>query len=248
MVLKMTYYAVLISIPSAVIFAFLIHWFTIRTIPTSKTRLDISRGVYLGFSFQILIFALLLFVLGKSIFLAPLFAVLFSFIGDWFNLQFPIAQKNNGEPIIGGIVGFTMAQFFYISAFFQLVNLKVLYSNYISYLVTLLFLILPAVIFYFRVYNPKRSKPLMISAFIYGLILCFFVSLTVNAYLMYGGYWIYLMIGGIVFLISDAVMGETTINGERHPVWEYQIPWLTYLLAQSLLLVGFFLTSHTILH
>lgn len=244
----MTYYAVLISIPFAVIAAFLIHWFTLRVIPTAKTRLEVSRGVYLGFSFQILTFSLLLFFLGRSVFLAPVFAIGFSFIGDWFNLQFPIAQRNNGEPIIGGIVGFMMAQFFYIAALLQLLPITSIYVGPIPYLVTAVFLILPAGIFYFRVYNPKRSKPIMVSAFVYGLILCFFVSLTVNAYILFGGFWIYLMIGGLFFLGSDAVMGETTINGERHPVWEYQVPWITYLIAQSFLLVGFFLLSHSLMH
>jgi hypothetical protein len=244
----MTYYAVLVSIPLAVISAFLIHWFTIRAVPTGKARLEISRGVYLGFSFQILIFACLLFFLSsRSVFLAPVFAIAFSFVGDWFNLQFPIAQKNNGEPIIGGILGFTMAQFFFIAAFLQLTPIHAVFGGILSYGITAGFLILPAVIFYFRVYNPKRPKPIMISAFIYGIILCFFVSLTVNAYVTFGGYWLYLMIGGLVFLASDAVMGETTIHGERHPVWEYQVPWITYLIAQSFLLVGFFLLSHTVM-
>lgn len=244
----MTYYAILISIPIAVFSAFLIHWFTIRAIPSAKARLEVVRGVYLGFSFQILTFAFLLFYLGRSVFLAPVFAVIFSIIGDWFNLQFPIAQKSNEDPIIGGIVGFIMAQFFYISAFFQLVPISILYYGILPYLITAGFVILPGVIFYFRVYNPKRAKPIMVAAFLYGLILCFFVSLTVNAYLLYGGYWIYLMLGGLFYLVSDAVMGETTIHGERHPVWEYQVPWFTYLIAQSLLLVGFFLLSHTLHH
>jgi len=244
----MTYYAVLVSIPFAVVTAFLIHWFTIRVVSTAKTRLEISRGVYLGFSFQILVFALLLFFLGRSVFLAPVFAVAFSFVGDWFNLQFPIAQKNNGEPIIGGIVGFMMAQFFYISALFQLLPISSIFVNIYPFLITAAFLILPGVIFYFRVYNPKRPKPIMVFAFIYGIILCFFVSLTVNAFVLFGGFWIYLMIGGLFFLASDAVMGETTIHGERHPAWEYQVPWITYLIAQCFLLVGFFLLSHTLLH
>ncbi|MCZ8155322.1 MAG: hypothetical protein O9264_04320 [Leptospira sp.] len=243
----MTYYAVLLSIPLAVVSAFLIHWVTLRPVTTGKARLEISRGVYLGFSIQIFVFAVLLFYMGSSVLLAPLFAVGFSFVGDWFNLQFPIAVKNDGEPLIGGILGFAMAQLFYISAFFQLTSWNLVYYGYIPYLISALFLVIPSVIFYFRVYNPSRPKTIMVFALIYGLVLCFFVSLTVNAYLVFGGYWIYLMLGGLIFLVSDAVMGETTIHGGRHPVWEFQVPWLTYLIAQSLLLIGFFLLSHTMI-
>ncbi|GBF51595.1 YhhN-like protein [Leptospira ryugenii] len=241
----MSYYAVLVCIPLSICVAFLIHWYTLRPIQNSKNRLEVSRGTYLGFSIQILLFAFLLFYLGGSVFLAPVFAIIFSFLGDWFNLQFPIALKNNGEPLIGGIVSFAMAQLFYISAFFQILPWSMLYSGIVPYLLSLSFLILTGVIFYFRVYEPKRSKPIMISALIYGLLLSFFVSLTANAYIQFGGVWLFLLLGGLFFIASDAIMGETTINGTRHPVWEYQVPWITYLLAQGLLLIGFFLVSHT---
>lgn len=244
----MIYYAVLTSIPFAVVSAFLIHWFTIRSIPTSSERLERIRGVYLGFSFQILIFAGLLFFLGGSVFLAPLFAIVFSLLGDWFNLQFPIALKSNGEPLVGGIISFAMAQLFYITAFFQLTPIGSLYTGLLPYFITMVLLVVPAVIFHFRVYNSQRPKSIMALAFLYGLVLCFFVSLTINAYLTFGGNWIYLMLGGFFFLLSDAVMGETTIHGGRHPKWEFQVPWITYLIAQSLLLIGLFLLSHSLKH
>lgn len=241
----MVYYLILTAIPFAIVSAFCIHWYTISEENDPQLRLKVSRGVYFGFSFQVLVFAWLLFQMGHARFSYPLYAIAFSMLGDWFNLQFPLAKKYMKDPVLGGIFSFAVAQVFFILAFQKLISWSELYSVTQSYLVTAVLLILPAVIFYFRVYNPERSKWVMVSAFIYGLVLCFFVSLCINAYLLYGGVWIYLATGSGFFLLSDAVMGETTINGTRHPKWEFQVPWVTYLIAQSLLLIGFFLVSHT---
>ncbi len=241
----MVYYFILASIPVAIISAFCIHWFTISEEQNPNIRLENSRGIYLGFSFQVLVFAWLLFQLGHSRFAYPLYAIAFSMIGDWFNLQFPLARKYMKDPVLGGIFSFAIAQVFFILAFRQLIAWEEIFHGVRPILITAVFIVLPAVIFYFRVYNPNRSKWVMASAFIYGLVLCFFVSLCINAYLLYGGSWIYLAIGAGFFLLSDAVMGETTINGTRRPKWEFQVPWITYLIAQCFLLVGFFLVSHT---
>ncbi|PJZ36314.1 hypothetical protein CH354_14605 [Leptospira levettii] len=241
----MVYYFILTAIPFAIVSAFCIHWITLSDESNPEKRLEISRGVYLGFSFQVIVFAWLLFQLGHSRFAFPVVAIAFSMLGDWFNLQFPLAKKYMKDPVLGGIFSFAIAQIFFLLAIRQLITWEELYSSPRPFLITLLFIILPALIFYFRVYNPNRSKWVMASAFIYGIILCFFVSLCINAYLLYGGVWIYLGIGAGFFLLSDAVMGETTINGTRHPKWEFQVPWITYLIAQCFLLVGFFLVSHT---
>ncbi|TGL62649.1 hypothetical protein EHQ62_15155 [Leptospira jelokensis] len=244
-VYDMVYYLILTAIPFAIVSAFCIHWFTISNEENPETRLQISRGVYLGFSFQVLVFAWLLFQMGHAKFVYPLYAITFSMLGDWFNLQFPLTKKYMKDPVLGGIFSFAIAQVFFILALHQLITWNELYSGIQPYLITIVLLVLPALIFYFRVYNKERSKWVMASAFIYGLVLCFFVSLCINAYFLYGGVWIYLAIGALFFLLSDAVMGETTINGTRHPKWEFQVPWVTYLIAQNLLLIGFFLLSHT---
>ncbi|TGM26208.1 hypothetical protein EHQ82_04525 [Leptospira selangorensis] len=241
----MVYYFILAAIPVAIVSAFCIHWFTISEEPNPNKRLEISRGIYLGFSFQVLVFAWLLFQLGHVRFAYPLYAVAFSMLGDWFNLQFSLAKKYMKDPVLGGIFSFAIAQVCFIFAFRQLISWEEIFQGVRPVLITTVFLVLPAFIFYFRVYNPDRSKWVMASAFVYGLVLCFFVSLCINAYLLYGGSWLYLAIGAGFFLLSDAVMGETTINGTRHPKWEFQVPWITYLIAQCFLLVGFFLLSHT---
>lgn len=98
-------------------------------------------------------------------------------------------------------------------------------------------LIAPAVIFRLRVYHPGRPKSLMMGDFLYGFALGTMTAIALSAALARGGPWIPVAAGALFFLLSDAVMGETTLHG-RHPRHEYQRPWGTYLAAQGLILAG----------
>jgi hypothetical protein len=46
----MVYYFILTAIPFAIVSAFSIHWFTISEEQNPNKRLEVSRGIYLGFS------------------------------------------------------------------------------------------------------------------------------------------------------------------------------------------------------
>jgi hypothetical protein len=197
--------------------------------------------LYLGLSLQLVVFTLSLSLLTSEKFLPVVAAVGFSFLGDVFNLHFPSIQKKFPEPLLGGIFSFFIAQIFYLIAIFQFTSWEILFAGTIHYGVLILLLVVPSLIFWLRVYNPNRPKSIMISAFVYGNLLCFVVALLVNAALVLSGSWWTLAIGGLFFLLSDAVMGETTVHGERHPPFEFQIPWFTYLVAQGFLISGFFL-------
>ncbi|MDF3818333.1 lysoplasmalogenase family protein [Leptospira sp. 96542] len=232
-------------LPVAVVLAFFIHWVTISNFRDPEVRMNHSRGTYLGLSFQLVLYSIVLWKLTPNQFLFPALAMLFSFFGDYFNLQFPSTKKKIKHPILGGIISFAIAQIFFIYTILAKNSWGTYFNSALSYAILILFLVIPAVIFFFRVYNPAQPKIIMFSALIYGFILCCFVAIVTNAFLQFGGYYIYLLIGGLFFLLSDAVMGETTINGGRHPSWEYQVPWVTYLIAQGFLLYGFFAIAHT---
>lgn len=239
----------LTALPVSVIIFFILHWFSIRGIKTSQERLKSSRITYLGLSLQLLIFSIFLgFSVGDSNeevfgwkFLPVVLGMGFSFLGDVFNLHFPSIQKKIKYPLLGGIAGFFVAQIFYMLAIFNIEGWNDLFQENIHYGILILLLIVPAVIFKFRVYNPERPKSIMASAFVYGILLCYVEALLLNGALIHSGYWWILALGGGFFLLSDAVMGETTVHGGRHPVFEFQVPWITYLIAQSLLIVGFYL-------
>jgi hypothetical protein len=130
------------------------------------------------------------------------------------------------------------AQVCYIAAFLLMVPASGLARD--GYLIPLLaaLIIVPAILFKFRVYNPDRPKRIMIGAFVYGFILGAMAAIALSAAFAHGGLWYFPALGAVFFLLSDAVMGETTVHG-RHPVFEFQVPWVTYLIAQGLIIFGF---------
>jgi len=225
--------------PILVIIAFLAHWVTLIPLKTSSGRLPFCRGAYLGLSLQLLLYAWLLTALTGLLsgFLFIALGMLFSSLGDFFNLQFASVKKKITEPLVPGIFSFMIAQVFYILFICSQVSPGILLrEGYLTILLPLLILV-PAVLFRFTVYNPKRPKVMMLSALVYGMILGTTSALAFSAALALGGAWYVVAAGFLFFLLSDAVMGQTTIRGE-HPVYEFQVPWITYLAAQGLIIYG----------
>lgn len=233
---------VLLSLlPFAVSLSFLAHWFTIRHIESPEERLPFCRGAYLAMSFQLVIYSWVVFTIfggGSGLFFLMPLGMTFSFAGDFFNLQFPSVREKTKEPVFWGIVSFAIAQACYIAAFLSFIRLP---GDLVSggYLVPIFaaLVILSAVAFRFRVYNPSRPRSLMRGAFLYGFILGAMAAVAFSAAIAKGGYWCVTAAGAAFFLVSDGVMGETTIHG-RHPRFEYQVPWFTYIVAQALILLG----------
>ncbi len=226
-------------VPITIGASFFIHWLTLVKIKAPDERLPFCRGAYLAMSFQLVLYAWIVFMnFGDSAarFLIPL-GISFSFIGDLFNLQFPKIKEKFDEPVFGGIISFFIAQVFYIWAFLTIVPAGELVSDgYLYYFLGAL-IVFPAVVFRFRVYNPERPKKIMYGALVYGFILGAMTAVALSAAIVHGGFWYAVAAGALFFLLSDAVMGETTIYG-RHPSFEYQVPWVTYLLAQGLIVFG----------
>jgi len=230
----------LAALPASVVLGFLLHWLTIRRVNTAEERLPFCRGAYLAFSLQLFVYSWSVFLLSDDghpgAILIPL-GMTASFAGDYFNLQFPVIQKRMDEPVFLGILSFAVAQVFYIGGFCFLISPRELASRGFLFPLLALFLIGPAIIFRLRVFHKDRPKTLMRGGLLYGFALGTMVATALAAAVARGGYWYAVAAGSLFFLLSDAVMGETTLHG-RHPRYEYQIPWGTYLAAQGLILFG----------
>lgn len=163
-----------------------------------------------------------------------------SFIGDVFNLQFRCLKKRVGEPQFWGILFFLVAQALYITSFITIIGAERVVSSRLFFIILIPLLALPGLIFRFKVYSAKRPKSIMRIAFIYCFFLGTMTALSLSSAITYGGYWWLIISGAAMFLISDAFMGESTIKGE-HPKSEFQIPWITYLAAQGLILFTYML-------
>ncbi len=235
----------LAALPATVLLSFCIHWLTIAKIDTAEDRLPHCRGAYLSFSFQLVLYGWALFSLpGRHDILSLLIplGMTFSFFGDLFNLQFRPIERLTGQPLFFGILCFTASQICYIGGMASLASISTLAAEGHLILFLAVLVVLPAILFRFKVYNPERPKKIMAGAFIYGFILGGMAAFAISAALVYGGFWYAIAGGALFFLLSDAIMGGTTINGRKHPKTEYQIPWITYLIAQGLILFGYGLT------
>jgi uncharacterized membrane protein YhhN len=226
-------------VPAAVIAAFVLHWLTIRPAATAAERLPLCRGAYLVL--LLLAWARAAEARGSPSLLLAL-GMSASFAGDFFNLQFPGASRRLKEPLAFGIASFMVAQAFYIAAFLSILPLGELVArgNLVPALAVLV--LVPAFLFRLRVYSPDRPRSVMLLAFAYGFILGAMAAIALSAALARGGPWILVACGAISFLGSDAVMGTTTIRGV-HPKSEFQVPWISYLLAQGLIIAGFALAA-----
>lgn len=232
-------------VPTAVLVVFVVHWMSLRPVQNSADRLERSRGTYLGLSAVLLLLAWTLVLLATA---RPVGLILLalgmsaSFVGDFFNLQFPGARARLKEPLAFGIASFMVAQVFYMAAILSLLPLQVLKAEGFLIPIFIALVLIPAFIFRFRVYSPQRPRVLMVLAFVYGFLLGGMAALSLAAALARAGAWIFLACGATSFMLSDALFGDTTIRG-LHPKTEFQLPWFTYLLAQGLIIAGLFLVT-----
>jgi len=228
----------LFFIPVSVTAAFIVHWITILPAKTADERLKLCRGAYLGFSIIILLYAWMKFASQPSL---PVFLAACGMTaaakGDFFNLQFPSVKQRFSEPLALGIAAFMMTQGFYIASMLSLVPASRLMQHGYLLPIGAVLIIIPAVLFVFQIYSPQRPKQVMIPAFLYGFPLGIMAAIAMSAAVAVGGYWIAVAVGAGLFLVSDAIMGSTTIKG-LHPRTEFQIPWITYLAAQGLIITG----------
>lgn len=223
-----------------IVIVFLIHSLIINKYKASQDRLEHSRVMYLLLSFLILSYSWFTFI--KIDYNAPYLLLVmgytFSFVGDFFNLKFSCIKSKVKFPVLYGILSFMVAQSLYISFFISVLSTSVLFRFYWFYLILFILWLIPAIIFKTNIYSEKRPKSLMTGAFIYGFFLSTMVSVVFAGALIRGGNWWYIFTGAIFFFVSDVIMGQTTIKG-IHPVYEFQLPWITYLIAQGFLLFGF---------
>ena len=237
--------AMLAFVPVMVVFAFSVQWESVSSIHSSAERLPECRMAYVGYSFLMTVFAwLLYFMYATRIplgFLLPLGAS-FALAGDFYYLQFEIARHTmRSESLLGGIIFFILTQIAYAAAFLARVPLGTLIRSGAFVPAFAFFVAVFAALFAFRVWNAARPRRLMVASAVYSLALAFMVSVAVSAAIAVGGPWRLIGLGAVSFAVSDYLQGETTVHG-RHPAYEFQVPWLAYLIAQALILYGFALS------
>ncbi|HDR7689214.1 lysoplasmalogenase [Bacillus toyonensis] len=131
-----------------------------------------------------------------------------------------------GHRLIGGMVTFALAHCFYVKAFLQT---GISWNGFwIGLLVYGLFLIIG---WFFFIRNEKQDKLFTIGALIYGLWVGGMACFAFALYYANTGIWWIPALGGLLFVISDFIIGVTDIGGRKlkyEPLWI----WFTYVAAQ----------------
>ncbi len=229
-------------VPAMIVFAFAVHWGSLAGMRSSAERLPVCRLPYLGYSFLIVVFSWVLYALagsGSSLAIFMPIGASLAFAGDFYNLQFEAARHSvKGESTTEGMIAFSFVQLSYTAAYLARVRLAALVES--GYLPVSFALVAAILIGFFvlKIWNPARPEGLMVATMAYGLALAVATAIAVSTAILLGGWWILIALGSALFVASDFAMGVTTVHG-RHPAWEFQGPWLAYLIAQGLIQYGY---------
>ncbi|MHC2834541.1 lysoplasmalogenase [Bacillus sp. F9_6S_D1_P_5] len=193
---------------------------------TKKTRKDmpLPLAVRLILSFSLTASAIWIWLQDPSVEYSTWVALgmTLSTVGDLFMAGLiPI-----GHRLIGGMITFALAHCFYVKAFLQT---GISWNGFwIGLLVYGLFLIIG---WFFFIRNEKQDKLFTIGALIYGLWVGGMACFAFALYYENTGIWWIPAFGGLLFVISDFIIGVTDIGGHKlkyEPLWI----WFTYVAAQ----------------
>lgn len=171
-----------------------------------------------------------------------------SWIGDAMLARYaPVAGKVR-DPFLAGMGAFAVAQILYISAFaLSLSRMPALRARVpgealgVEVLPTaLLVLLLMGLLFWALcvLRAPKHTLPLKIAVLVYAELLCAMAALAFSASFTGDGVAWPLWAGGLLFMISDALIAVNLFT-DRIPERFYDaLVWGTYAPAQIMLLVG----------
>ncbi len=153
-------------------------------------------------------------------------AMIFCFVGD-LAMASIIKLPDN---FIGGIISFSVAHILFLTGFNKtakfnglgLLTPKLLFG-------LIIYPTLMTLTWWFFIYNPQKVV-LSFGALIYGLLICLTAALALNLYLTLGKSYLLAAIGSVFFIISDCIIGMTSIKGSIIPQ-SITLVWFTYIIS-----------------
>lgn len=136
------------------------------------------------------------------------------------------------QRLIGGMLTFAVAQSFYMTAFIQMMSAsggaaggRGLWIGVAGYGL----LLVVGWLFFIR--NPRKQAILNYGALGYGLWVGGMACFALDLAMMLGGVWWLTAVGGLIFVLSDLLIGVTDVGGYRMKHKEIWI-WFTYVAGQ----------------
>jgi hypothetical protein len=212
-----------------------------RDAPARATNGHLPLAARMLLSASLLVAAFVIWLSGAK---QPAYAqwvmvgMLASFIGDLIMARLiPSALLRAGplpNRLIGGMVAFGIAHALYIIAYVQTISAIV--RSFESAIVGLsvgigFYGVISIGGWWFLIRNPQKEAAINIGALVYGLWISVMASFALALAAAVGGAFWLTALGGLLFVISDFIIGVTDIRGislKNANDWV----WLTYVAAQ----------------
>ncbi|MBI5032396.1 MAG: lysoplasmalogenase [Chloroflexi bacterium] len=156
------------------------------------------------------------------------FGMLASFIGDLIMAKLiPLPNR-----LIGGMIAFGIAHVFYITAYVG-ASVESLDRWIVGLVVGLGFYAVISIGGWFAlIRNPQKDRATNIGALVYGMLVGTMAAFALGlASALGGGFWL-TAVGGLLFIVSDFIIGITDIRGIKIKNANDWI-WLTYVAGQA---------------
>jgi uncharacterized membrane protein YhhN len=139
------------------------------------------------------------------------------------------------KRMISGIIVFSIGHLCYIAGFVQTASVLGLNDPFAGSLLWVAFVIVAAFLWFFLIYNPAKSRVLNIGSLFYGWLIAIMAG-TATALALSDPRFTLTAIGGLLFLISDIILGNREL---RDNGWflVHDVVWVLYIAGQALIVL-----------
>ena len=139
------------------------------------------------------------------------------------------------KRMISGIIVFSLGHVLYIAAFVQISQALSLRDPFRGSVLWGVFMIAASFLWVFLIYNPAKSRTLNLGSLFYGWLIAAMAGVAAALALQDARY-IPTAIGGILFLISDVILGNREL---RDNAWflVHDVVWVLYIAGQALIVL-----------
>jgi uncharacterized membrane protein YhhN len=139
------------------------------------------------------------------------------------------------KRMISGIIVFSIGHLCYIAGFSQTASILGLSDPFTGSLLWVAFVIVAAFLWFFLIYNPAKPRVLNIGSLFYGWLIAIMAG-TATALALSDPRFVPTAIGGVLFLISDIILGNREL---RDNGWflVHDVVWVLYITGQALIVL-----------
>ena len=139
------------------------------------------------------------------------------------------------KRMISGILVFSIGHLCYIAGFSQTAHVLGLNDPFSESILWAAFVIVAALLWFFLIYNPAKSRVLNLGSLFYGWLIAIMAGIAAALALADPRFTL-TALGGVLFLISDIILGNREL---RDNGWflVHDVIWVLYIVGQALIVL-----------